>query len=179
VGALLRHPKLADARKASERVLELVGLRDRTDVRAVELNVAGQKRVELARALATEPKMLLLDEVAGGLSPDGVIDTPDGEVAATGAVGAALEEHAEVSADASTAISAYINEHPYSEEEKAARKNAKNAKLAALAATPAQIALVQKITKGKFSPSNQLQVTGFLSGLRNRRAQAKAEPVAA
>ena len=73
VGALLRHPKLADARKASERVLELVGLRDRTDVRAAELNVAGQKRVELARALATEPKMLLLDEVAGGLNPSEVI----------------------------------------------------------------------------------------------------------
>jgi branched-chain amino acid transport system ATP-binding protein len=73
VGALLRHPKLADAREASERVLELVGLRERTDVRAAELNVAGQKRVELARALATEPKMLLLDEVAGGLNPSEAI----------------------------------------------------------------------------------------------------------
>lgn len=73
VGALLRHPKLADAREASERVLALVGLRERTDVRAAELNVAGQKRVELARALATEPKMLLLDEVAGGLNPSEAI----------------------------------------------------------------------------------------------------------
>lgn len=73
VGALLRHPKLTDARKASARVLELVGLRERADVRAAELNVAGQKRVELARALATEPKMLLLDEVAGGLNPSEVI----------------------------------------------------------------------------------------------------------
>jgi len=73
VGALLRHPKLADARVASERVLELVGLRERTDVRAAELNVAGQKRVELARALATEPRMLLLDEVAGGLNPSEAI----------------------------------------------------------------------------------------------------------
>lgn len=73
VGALLRHSKLADARVASERVLELVGLRERTDVRAAELNVAGQKRVELARALATEPKMLLLDEVAGGLNPSEAI----------------------------------------------------------------------------------------------------------
>ncbi|TCT11138.1 ABC transporter ATP-binding protein [Paralcaligenes ureilyticus] len=73
VGALLRHPRLADAREASERVLELVGLPDRMDVRAAELNVAGQKRVELARALATEPRMLLLDEVAGGLNPNEVI----------------------------------------------------------------------------------------------------------
>lgn len=69
VGALLRHPRLPDARRASARVLELVGLADRADTLAAELNVAGQKRVELARALATEPRMLLLDEVAGGLNP--------------------------------------------------------------------------------------------------------------
>ena len=46
-----------------------MGLAERADERAAELNVAGQKRVELARALATEPRMLLLDEVAGGLNP--------------------------------------------------------------------------------------------------------------
>lgn len=69
VGALLRHPRLADARREALRVLELVGLADRHDVKAAGLNVAGQKRVELARALATEPRMLLLDEVAGGLNP--------------------------------------------------------------------------------------------------------------
>ena len=69
VGALLRHPRLPDARRESMKVLELVGLADRAGVRAAELNVAGQKRVELARALATEPRMLLLDEVAGGLNP--------------------------------------------------------------------------------------------------------------
>ncbi len=56
------------ARRA-QKVLELVGLADRADVKAAGLNVAGQKRVELARALATEPRMLLLDEVAGGLNP--------------------------------------------------------------------------------------------------------------
>ncbi len=69
VGALLRHPRLADARREAMRVLELVGLAERHDVKAAGLNVAGQKRVELARALATEPRMLLLDEVAGGLNP--------------------------------------------------------------------------------------------------------------
>lgn len=69
VGSLLRHPRLADARREALRVLELVGLADRHDVKAAGLNVAGQKRVELARALATEPRMLLLDEVAGGLNP--------------------------------------------------------------------------------------------------------------
>jgi branched-chain amino acid transport system ATP-binding protein len=77
VGALLRHPRLHDARHEAERVLHLVGLQDRADVRARELNVAGQKRVELARALATEPKMLLLDEVAGGLNPSEAIALAD------------------------------------------------------------------------------------------------------
>ncbi|TAM85639.1 MAG: ABC transporter ATP-binding protein [Candidimonas sp.] len=69
VGALLRHPKLDAAREAARRVLDEVGLGDRGTMRAGDLNVAGQKRIELARALATSPKMLLLDEVAGGLNP--------------------------------------------------------------------------------------------------------------
>lgn len=69
VGALLRHPTLDAAREVAWRVLESVGLRDRGMMLAGELNVAGQKRIELARALATSPKMLLLDEVAGGLNP--------------------------------------------------------------------------------------------------------------
>ena len=77
VGALLRHPRLHDARHEAERVLHLVGLQDRADIRSRELNVAGQKRVELARALATEPKMLLLDEVAGGLNPSEAIALAD------------------------------------------------------------------------------------------------------
>jgi len=73
IGALLRHPKLADARQAASAVLKLVGLHDRADTRASELNVAGRKRVELARALATKPRMMLLDEVAGGLNPNEAI----------------------------------------------------------------------------------------------------------
>ncbi|MBS0315816.1 MAG: ABC transporter ATP-binding protein [Proteobacteria bacterium] len=69
VGALLRHPALDAARDVASRVLGEVGLGERGQTPAGELNVAGQKRIELARALATAPKMLLLDEVAGGLNP--------------------------------------------------------------------------------------------------------------
>ncbi|MBU6440494.1 MAG: ABC transporter ATP-binding protein [Betaproteobacteria bacterium] len=69
VGALLRHRRIPDARRHAEQVLRSVGLAGRAQERAAALNVAGQKRVELARALATGPRMLLLDEVAGGLNP--------------------------------------------------------------------------------------------------------------
>lgn len=69
VGALLRHRRIADARRRAQQVLDEVGLAARAHERAATLNVAGQKRVELARALATEPRLLLLDEVAGGLNP--------------------------------------------------------------------------------------------------------------
>jgi branched-chain amino acid transport system ATP-binding protein len=74
VGALLRHPTLAAASHAAQQVLDAVGLGDRGAMLAGELNVAGQKRIELARALATSPKLLLLDEVAGGLNPSEALD---------------------------------------------------------------------------------------------------------
>lgn len=69
IGALLRHPTLGGARAAAQQVLDAVGLGERGAMLAGALNVAGQKRVELARALAASPKLLLLDEVAGGLNP--------------------------------------------------------------------------------------------------------------
>ena len=68
VGAFLRTSDLKGARERALEVLEKVDL-PRPDDLAGALNVAGQKRLELARALATEPKLLLLDEVAGGLNP--------------------------------------------------------------------------------------------------------------
>ena len=69
VGALLRQSNVAAATNEAGRVLQAVGLGDRAMARAGDLNVAGQKRIELARALATSPKLMLLDEVAGGLNP--------------------------------------------------------------------------------------------------------------
>jgi branched-chain amino acid transport system ATP-binding protein len=69
VGAHLRHRRRADALAAARSVADRVGLGPMVDQQAGSLTVAGRKRLELARALATEPKLLLLDEVLAGLNP--------------------------------------------------------------------------------------------------------------
>ncbi len=61
--------KLKPARKVAIEVLERVGLADRADTPARSLTIAGKKRLEVARALAAHPKLLLLDEVLAGLNP--------------------------------------------------------------------------------------------------------------
>jgi branched-chain amino acid transport system ATP-binding protein len=60
---------LREAREIALAVLEQVGLADKRDVEAAKLNVAEKKRLELARALAARPRLLLLDEVLAGLNP--------------------------------------------------------------------------------------------------------------
>jgi len=60
---------LARAREAARRAAEQVGLGDRLDALASQLTIAGKKRLELARALAAQPTLLLLDEVLAGLNP--------------------------------------------------------------------------------------------------------------
>jgi branched-chain amino acid transport system ATP-binding protein len=57
-----------DARRASVAVLERTGLARRADEPAGALRLLDRKRLELARALATEPRVVLLDEIAGGLT---------------------------------------------------------------------------------------------------------------
>jgi branched-chain amino acid transport system ATP-binding protein len=60
---------LAEARSRARAVMEQVGLADRADLLARHLTLPDKKRLELARALATAPKLLLLDEVMAGLTP--------------------------------------------------------------------------------------------------------------
>jgi len=60
---------LSEAARIADEVLAFVGLADRAEMLAGSLNVAEKKRLELARALAARPHLLLLDEVLAGLNP--------------------------------------------------------------------------------------------------------------
>jgi branched-chain amino acid transport system ATP-binding protein len=68
VGAFLRHPAHDAAYAAATNVLAEVGLTARADVPAAELTLSERRRLEVARALALEPELILLDEVMAGLN---------------------------------------------------------------------------------------------------------------
>jgi branched-chain amino acid transport system ATP-binding protein len=69
VGALARYPRAPEALARAHEVVARVGLGTRERVAAGALTLADRKRLELARALATGPALLLLDEVMAGLNP--------------------------------------------------------------------------------------------------------------
>jgi branched-chain amino acid transport system ATP-binding protein len=69
VGAFVRNAGAAAARRAALEVLDFAGLSGSAEKPASELTPPEKRRLEVARALATEPKLLLLDEVLTGLTP--------------------------------------------------------------------------------------------------------------
>jgi branched-chain amino acid transport system ATP-binding protein len=69
VGALRRGGDVAAARRSALAILERLGLAEKAETPASALTLPERKRLETARALATEPKILLLDEVMAGLRP--------------------------------------------------------------------------------------------------------------
>jgi branched-chain amino acid transport system ATP-binding protein len=75
VGALVRTRSTHDARRNAHEVLAFANLDHRADAAANELTPSEKRRLEVARALATGPKLLLLDEVMTGLTP---IEARDG-----------------------------------------------------------------------------------------------------
>jgi branched-chain amino acid transport system ATP-binding protein len=68
-GAFLRDRHVAVAREKAREAIEFVGLAAREQTAARDLTTIDQRRLEMARALATQPRILLLDEVMAGLNP--------------------------------------------------------------------------------------------------------------
>jgi branched-chain amino acid transport system ATP-binding protein len=69
IGALNRIPEVGSARQVALETLRFTGLDKKKDQMGIQLTTPERKRLELARALATRPELLLLDEVMAGLRP--------------------------------------------------------------------------------------------------------------
>lgn len=77
MGSFARHHRRSAAEKHALGVIEEVGLGEVADARAGDLPLPKRKRLEVARALATEPSVLLLDEVMSGLNPTEITQAID------------------------------------------------------------------------------------------------------
>jgi len=69
VGAYNRTNDRKESRKKAEEIIEFLGMQDMQDMTAGSLSVAHRKRLEVAKVLATDPKIILLDEAMAGLRP--------------------------------------------------------------------------------------------------------------
>jgi branched-chain amino acid transport system ATP-binding protein len=69
VGAFLRRTHRHQARDHALRIIDMTGLAAQVSQRARSLGTPGRKRLEIARVLATEPRLMLLDEALAGLTP--------------------------------------------------------------------------------------------------------------
>lgn len=74
VGAFVNTSKQREAKRVATEIMEKVGLQNKRDNLAQNLTIPERKRLEVAKALATRPKLLLLDEVLAGLNPTEIED---------------------------------------------------------------------------------------------------------
>ena len=69
MGTFCRHAKTKKTMDLAQEILEFTGLAEKRNIKVGSMTLADQKRIELSRAIATEPELMLLDEVMAGLNP--------------------------------------------------------------------------------------------------------------